>query len=149
MKLSALLVLMLATAGASAAPAPALPAAVSARQPVLDAYKSGKVRLKIVVDKSAPDGGKVQVSVEGTGEESLKLVVPKGRTIFPGQMPLETFTVELAAEKPLDVAKDAPATFDALQKGEYRALSGSFSLEFDEGTAYFTGSVEAGPVEER
>jgi hypothetical protein len=119
------------------------------RTPVIDAYKSGKIRLVVAVDSGTPDGGKVRISVENTGTEPMRLVVPKGRTVFPAGMPLENFTIEVAADKPLDVEKDGASAFEAPQKGAFRALAGKFTLRFFEGEPSFTGSVEAGPVAER
>ena len=143
MRLLAALVVVLALCGVPAQ------AAMPERQPVLDAYKNGKVRLVVTVLKGTSDGGKVHVSVENTGKESMKLVMPKGKTVFPGQLPLETFTIEVAADKPLDVEKDGASAFEAAQKGKFRALTGRFTLVFYEGEPSFMGSVEAGPVEER
>ena len=128
---------------------PLLQAGAPERRPVLDAYKDGKVKLVIQVEQGTKDGGKVHVSVENTGLEAMKLVVPKGKTVFPGTMPLETFTIEVAADKPLDVEKDGASAFEAAQKGKFRALAGRFTLMIYEGEPSFTGSVEAGPVEER
>ena len=119
------------------------------RKPVLDAYKDGKVRLVVAVEPGTPNGGKVRVSVENTGKEPMKLVVPKGKTVFPGTLPLETFTIEVATDKPLDVEKDGASAFEAAQKGKFRALTGRFTLVFYDGEPSFTGSVEAGPVEDR
>jgi hypothetical protein len=144
MRLPAAVALVLALCAA-----PALQAGMPERQPVLDAYKTGKVKLVVTVDKTAPDGGKVHVSVENTGKEPMKLVVPKGKTIFPGSLPLESFTIDVAADKPLDVEKDGASAFEAAQKGTFRALSGNFTLQYYEGEPMFMGSVEAGPVKER
>lgn len=144
MRLPILLALVLAL-GAT----PLLQAGAPERRPVLDAYKDGKVKLVVEVEQGTKDGGKVHVSVESTGKEAMKLVVPKGKTVFPGTMPLETFTIEVAADKALDVEKDGASAFEAAQKGKYRALTGRFTLVVYEGEPSFTGSVEAGPVEER
>jgi hypothetical protein len=126
-----------------------LQAGAPERQPVLDAYKNGKVRLVVVVEQGSTDGGKVRVSVENTGQEPMRLVVPKGRTVFPADMPLETFTIEVAADKPLDVEKEGASAFEAAQKGKFRVLAGKFTLLFYEGEPSLTGSIEAGPVEDR
>ena len=144
MRLPGLVVLALALGAA-----PLVQAGAPERRPVLDAYKDGKVRLVVEVEQGTKDGGKVHVSVESTGKEAMKLVVPKGKTVFPGTMPLETFTIEVAADKPLDVEKDGASAFEAAQKGRFRALNGRFTLVIYEGEPSFTGSVEAGPVEER
>ena len=129
--------------------APGMHAGWPERQPVLEAYRSGKVRLVVEVAPGTADGGTVHVSVENTGKEPLKLVVPKGRTEFPGDSPLSTFVIDVPADKSLDVEKDGASSFAAAQKGKVRALSGKFTLSVFEGKPRFSGRVQAGPVAER
>jgi hypothetical protein len=128
---------------------PSLRAGGPERQPVLEAYKSGKVRLAVEVAPGTTDGGTVHVSVENAGQEALKLVVPKGRTEFPGDTPLETFIIDVPSDKPLDIEKDGASSFAAAQKGKVRALSGTFTLMVSAGKPRLDGRVEAGPVAER
>jgi hypothetical protein len=116
------------------------------RVPVLEAYKRGKVKLVVEVVPGEPAGSKVRLSVENKGKEPLKLVVPKGTTVFPGHRPLPSFTIEVTGEKHLDVDADGASAFEAAQKGEERALKGRFTLSVSAGKPLFSGTAEVGPA---
>lgn len=134
----------LVEAGVSAMAAKAAAPAASAA--LGDLFRAGKISILVEV---VPESSTVRLRVTNKGEESLRVVVPKGTTTLEVGSPVGSLILIASAERAFEIPPNGVAPrFELTQKGTYRPTKGAFTVSVFEGQPLFSGGVEMDHVKD-
>lgn len=107
-------------------------------------YAAGKLSILVEV---APGSSRARLTLTGSGEEPLALVVPKGATTLACGEPVGDLVLASESERKVTVPAGGSAPpFEMAMKGARRPTKGSFTVTVYDGAPLFSGSVEVDPA---
>lgn len=107
-------------------------------------YAAGKLSILVEV---APGSCRARLTLTGSGEEPLALVVPKGATTLACGEPVGDLVLASESERKVTVPAGGSAPpFEMAMKGARRPTKGSFTVTVYDGAPLFSGSVEVDPA---